>query len=254
MRTWVARRSPGLPLAAMHAALFATLGACGGNGMGEDPPEAGSNEPAVMRGDHPKLLIIGQDLGAIRGYMASGCCPRPDGLTAYIDFFDLFTPDDFGGLGLNTESEPINLEFDWNAGPVSAWKTATEFGVDGLAIGLSMTENEHPGGLDRLASGELDDHVRQLGRFFSMIPGPVYLRIGYEFDGARPSSRSGGSCSDSTLSSFQASSASLRPYSAWTTGRSGWSSAPPPWPPSSNKAAWAPMPHLPRQLTSASST
>ena len=137
-----------------------------------------------MAGDRPKLLIIGQDLGAIRGYMASGCCPTPDGLTAYIDFYDLFTPNDFGGLGLNADREPIDLEFDWDAGPVSTRKTATEFGIDGLAIGLSITENEHPGGLDRLVSGELDDHIRQLGYFFTTIPGPVYLRIGYEFDGA----------------------------------------------------------------------
>ncbi len=131
-----------------------------------------------------RLLIIGQDLGAIRGYMASDCCPTPDGLTAYVDFYDLFTPDDFGGLGIDADGQPIDLELDWNAGPVSAWKTSHEFGVDGLAIGLSLTENEHPGKLDRLASGEFDDHIRHLAAFCAMVDGTVYLRIGYEFDGA----------------------------------------------------------------------
>lgn len=143
---------------------------------------ADPNEAFVS--DEPRRLIIGQDLDAIRGYMASDCCPAPDGLTAYIDFYDIFTPDDFGGLGLDADGNPSDLEFDWRAGPVSAYKTVTEFGVDGLAIGLSITENEHPGKLARLAAGEFDAEIRQLARFFSMIEGPVWLRIGYEFDGA----------------------------------------------------------------------
>ena len=139
---------------------------------------------AVAVKSTPRVFIIGQDLGAIRGYMSSDCCPMPDGLTAYIDFYDILKPDDFGGLGLNQSGNPTDLELDWQAGPVSAYKTATEFGVDGLAIGLSLTENEHPGKLDLLAAGEFDDEIRQLAHFFAMIDGPVYLRIGYEFDGA----------------------------------------------------------------------
>ena len=131
-----------------------------------------------------KLLIIGQDLGAIRGYMASDCCPRPDGLTAYVDFYDVLKEGDFGGLGIDAEGNALNFEFDWGAGPVGAWQTATEFGVDGLAIGLSITENEHPGDMQRLIDGEFDEHIRQLALFMSLIRGPVYLRIGYEFDGA----------------------------------------------------------------------
>ena len=82
------------------------------------------------------------------------------------------------------DGNDAGFEFDWGAGPVSAWRTATEFGVDGLAIGLSITENEHPGGLRQLIDGELDAHIAQLALFFEKIPGPVYLRIGYEFDGA----------------------------------------------------------------------
>ena len=131
-----------------------------------------------------KLLIIGQDLGAIRGYMASSCCPRPDGLTAYVDFYDILKDGDFGGLGIDASGKDPGFEFDWGAGPVSAYRTATEFGVDGLAIGLSITENEHPGKLKRLVDGEFDREIRQLARFFALIEGPVYLRIGYEFDGA----------------------------------------------------------------------
>ena len=131
-----------------------------------------------------KLLIIGQDLGAIRGYMASDCCPRPDGLTAYVNFYDILKERSFGGLGINARGKDAGFEFDWGAGPVSAYRTATEFGVDGLAIGLSITEGEHPGKLKGIAAGQYDDEIRQLARFASLIKGPVYLRIGYEFDGA----------------------------------------------------------------------
>ena len=143
-------------------------------------------EPSVSStADTPqKLLIIGQDLGAIRGYMASVCCPQPDGLTAYVDFYDILKEGDFGGLGINLDGNDAGFEFDWQAGPVSAWRTATEFGIDGLAIGLSITENEHPGKLQKLVDGEFDAEITQLARFMSLIEGPVYLRIGYEFDGA----------------------------------------------------------------------
>ena len=150
--------------------ILASLPGCGGDATVDD-------------GEH-RLLILGQDLGAIRGYMASDCCPVPDGMTAYLDFYDLLKPGDFGGLGVDADGKPIDLELSWGSGPNSAWKTATEFGVDGLAIGLSITENEHPGKLTGLANGEYDAEIDQLGRFFGMIPGPVYLRIGYEFDGA----------------------------------------------------------------------
>jgi len=131
-----------------------------------------------------KLLIIGQDLDAIRGYMASDCCPRPDGLTAYLGIYNLLKEGSFGGLGIDNQGHPLDFETGWGAGPVGAWQTATEFGIDGLAIGLFIAENEHPGHLQQLIDGNFDDEIRQLARFFSLIKGPVYLRIGYEFDGA----------------------------------------------------------------------
>ncbi len=158
---------------------LATLAACAGG----NPSQPAVPLPPI---DSPgaRQLIIGQDLDAIRGYMASDCCPRPDGLTAYLDFYDLLETGDFGGLGIDAEGNDAGFELSWGAGPVSAWRTATEFGVDGLAIGLSITENEHPGKLRGLADGEFDAEIRQLAKFMSMINGPVYLRIGYEFDGA----------------------------------------------------------------------
>ena len=142
---------------------------CSAVGNQHDAFSAGGDSATAPAIDTARILIIGQDLGAIRGYMASECCPTPDGLTAYVDFYDILTPDNFGGLGLDLAGEPTELEFDWGAGAVSAYKTATEFGINGLAIGLSITENEHPGGLDRIVAGKHDSEIRQLARFFSMI-------------------------------------------------------------------------------------
>ena len=164
----------------LTASVAVTLAFLAGCGNSEAPVQ-----PAADSASGPqKLLIIGQDLGAIRGYMASDCCPKPDGLTAYLDFYDLLKEGDFGGLGMDLEGNDSGFEFDWNAGPVSAYRTATEFGIDGLAIGLSITENEHPGGLQGLVNGDFDAEIRQLAKFAGAIKGPVYLRIGYEFDGA----------------------------------------------------------------------
>jgi hypothetical protein len=147
--------------------------------------------PACSAGDpgsggiaeHKRLFIIGQDLGSVRDYVASGCCPQADANTMYLNFYALMSAEGgFGGLGIDPDGRPIEQEMDWGAGPANAWKSATEF-EGGLAIGLSMTENDHPGGLAQIVAGDFDENIRQLAKFFSMIEGPVYLRIGYEFDG-----------------------------------------------------------------------
>jgi hypothetical protein len=133
--------------------------------------------------ERKRLFIIGQDLGSVRDYQASGCCPQADANTMYLNFYALTSEEGgFGGLGIDLEGEPIDREFDWGAGMTNAWKSATEF-EGGLAIGLSMTENDNPDGLARIVAGEFDHNIRQLARFFSLINEPVYLRIGYEFDG-----------------------------------------------------------------------
>ena len=173
------RTRPPVIRAYLLIALLGALASCGDGAR----QEASGADPSGAKAP-PKQLIVGQDLGAIRGYMASGCCPLPDGLTAYVDFYDILADGDFGGLGIDADGEDAGFELDWNAGPVSAYRTATEFGVPDLAIGLSITENEHPGKLQRLADGEFRAEIRRLARFLDLVEGTVYLRIGYEFDGA----------------------------------------------------------------------
>ena len=130
------------------------------------------------------MFIVGQDLDAIRGYLDSACCPKPDGLTAYLSFYDLLSPErGYGGIGLDPAGTPTGLEHSWGAGPVNAYATATAFGADDLAIGLDLNASDRRGDLDRLVAGDYDANVAQLLRLFSHVRGTVYLRIGYEFDG-----------------------------------------------------------------------
>lgn len=141
--------------------------------------------PTVVSGDEPRLLFIGQDLDAIRGYLGSGCCPAPDGLTAYLSLYNLRSKaDGFGGLGLNERGEPVDVEHSWGAGPVNAHRTATAFGSEHLAVGLDFTEGARAGGIDAILAGAYDAEIDHLQHLFARVSGQVFLRIGYEFDGA----------------------------------------------------------------------
>ena len=134
-------------------------------------------------GSGDRLYIIGQDLDSVRAYYASDCCPQADGTTAYLDFYALTSAEKlFGGLGMDVDGHPTGEEANWGSGNASAWKSAVDF-PGGLAIGLWLTENENPGGLARIASGEFDENARQLARFIDAVGIPVWLRIGYEYDG-----------------------------------------------------------------------
>ncbi|MEM9839587.1 MAG: hypothetical protein AAF830_10605, partial [Pseudomonadota bacterium] len=158
---------------AFVAFAVALLWACTGAGIPQQKDE------------QRNLFFIGQDLGAIRDYVESGCCALADGGTAYIGLYNVLSEDnDFGGLGLAVDGTPIDLEGSWGSGPVNAHKTATEFNFEHLAIGLFIANNDEPGALAALVRGEHDDKVEHLAKLFVSVKGTVFLRIGYEFDGA----------------------------------------------------------------------
>lgn len=145
------------------------------------PISAETRKPAVI----PPLVFIGQDLGAIRSYSGSRCCAATDGTTAYINLYALLSEKrNFGGLGVDLAMRPVDSERGWGAGPVSAWKSAFEFDAPRLAIGVSITESDEPDGLRRILAGEFDAQIRHLANFVTAMKRPVFLRIGYEFDGA----------------------------------------------------------------------
>ena len=133
--------------------------------------------------DGKVLVFAGQDLASIGGLgeYTEGYAdyfPIPAGITLYTGI----GPNDgsFGGTndkGLHGIYETV----DSGNGPsnMSLIMQSTKFEQSALAIGLSMVNNE-----EKVAAGELDDNIQALGAFLlSLGDRPVFLRIGYEFDG-----------------------------------------------------------------------
>ena len=153
-------------------------------GVPENDPKVVDLTPLKEHVPPPqRLFILGQDLDALRGYYASDCCSTPDGTTAYLSLYRLREGADFGGLGYSPEGRLLKPEGSWGAGKVGAWQTVNEFNSQHIAIGLFIAENEVPDGLSRISQGEFDAEIDHLANFAKTVPGQVYLRVGYEFDG-----------------------------------------------------------------------
>ncbi|MEM6533517.1 MAG: hypothetical protein AAF654_12910 [Myxococcota bacterium] len=130
------------------------------------------------------MLIVGQDLGSIRGYSNSECCPTPAGVTTYVGLYDVLDREaHFGGLGVDETGTPTGVDADWGAGPINLFRLASEFPNQVLSIGLYIAEAGHPGALEKLLAGGFDEEVEHLGRVLASLERPTLLRIGYEFDG-----------------------------------------------------------------------
>ncbi|MEM9325075.1 MAG: endo-1,3-beta-xylanase [Bacteroidota bacterium] len=136
-------------------------------------------EPA----DGQVLLFVGQELESIGGIEA----PFNDG---YLDHFD--SP---AGFTMYTNFAPGDTSFgyvqkgldgtwttdDWGDSPsnLSLQLADPDFDDMAVAIGLSLVNHEMA-----VANGERDSLARAYGAFLkSLAPRPVFLRIGYEFDG-----------------------------------------------------------------------
>jgi hypothetical protein len=133
--------------------------------------------------DGQVLVFAGQDLASIGGL--------PDYNEGYADFFPvpagitLYTGLDsndgsFGGNNPNGLGG-IYETVDHGNGPsnMSLILSDSNYANVALAIGLSLVNHE-----DKVARGELDNNITALGEFLlSLGERPVFLRIGYEFDG-----------------------------------------------------------------------
>lgn len=132
-----------------------------------------------------QLLIIGQDLESIRDYRRDCVrCATPAGVTVYLGFYRLLDPaSNFGGLGQDAKGGNAP-DADWGAGITSAARAARENPESTLVLGLDISNGDHPGGLAEIGQGKHDDKIRRLARFCAGLNRPVFLRIGYEFDGS----------------------------------------------------------------------
>ena len=134
--------------------------------------------------DERILLIVGQDLDSVRDYTASGCCPEPAGITTYLALYKLLNGDlQYGGIGIDADGAPLDELADWGAGQSSLYTVMQEYPNSAIAVGLSIGENEQPNAMQGLIGGAFDPEIRHLAELLKTHPHPVFLRVGYEFDG-----------------------------------------------------------------------
>lgn len=117
------------------------------------------------------LLIIGQDVNSIAEYREYTDI-QPGGVTTYTNI---------------SEGQPLLLnglenDADWGAGHVNANDNLQNDPDAALAIGLYLVDTTGTS-LSHIIDGTHDDTIDQLGRFIDRASRPVFLRIGYEFDG-----------------------------------------------------------------------
>ena len=127
------------------------------------------------------LVFIGQDLEATGGL--------DDYANGYADHFDVPA-----GVTLYTNLSPGNKSYghynkgldgllnkaNWGAGDTWAkiYLDTPKFNNSALAIGLSFVHNEK-----KVAQGKHDLLIEKLGHWIKSANRPIFLRIGYEFDG-----------------------------------------------------------------------
>ena len=161
----------------MLVVLAMCLLACQAPPPGEAPPvEQVTASPPVIEGkftppDGQTLLILGQDLGAIADYKAA-LGLKPGGVTTYTNI---------------SETEPSLLNglespADWGAGDVNAAQNLEADPQAVLAIGLYIVDNSGTN-LAHIIDGTHNAAIDRLGTFIQRAARPVFLRIGYEFDG-----------------------------------------------------------------------
>jgi hypothetical protein len=118
------------------------------------------------------LLIIGQDLGAVGGFAApnnngyaENIPVRAGGITTYSSMPSL------GGL---------SMKINYGSGDICAQCITSNalYYNSTLAMGLYMVNQEK-----NMAEGGQDIQIKILGKWIKDTNRPVFLRIGYEFDG-----------------------------------------------------------------------
>ncbi|WP_339918097.1 1,4-beta-xylanase [Yeosuana marina] len=140
-------------------------------------PTMAKFEPA----DGECLFFIGQDLRAVGGLdnYTDGYCDHfdvPAGVTVYTGFSS--GAESFGYIQKGNDG--IKTVANWGAEDNCAqyYLDDADFNHSMIAIGLSLVDNEK-----KTATGEHDHLIRELAEWIKASNRPVFLRVGYEFDG-----------------------------------------------------------------------
>jgi hypothetical protein len=159
-----------VPWAAAAAASLAAAGVLFSEALGA---AVGQSDASLMTARFAdvntteRLLFIGQDLDSIGEYVDCVRIP-PHGFTTYTAIRD----SDAKSLdGLYSVAE-------YGAGPVDASALLRMYPNASLNLGLNLV-----GSLPGIVAGRRDHIIDRLGEFIAAAGRPIYLRIGYEFDG-----------------------------------------------------------------------
>jgi hypothetical protein len=106
------------------------------------------------------LLIIGQDINAIKGYLGAGN-PPPAGFSAYT----------------SVEGEGLTEMANNGGGIQNTWELGDNFPDTVLQLAFYMVDSA-----SKVAAGDVDANLDDIAKFIRGYDRPVYLRIGYEFD------------------------------------------------------------------------
>ncbi|MFR9778976.1 PA14 domain-containing protein [Micromonospora sp. MS34] len=150
-----------------------------GDGSPVPPPRPAPPVSKYYKGkfappDGKALMVVGQDLGGIKGYVQGGL-PAPGGTTTYCDIAEANQPYILYGCREDTV-------VDYGAGPVNAYDNLSDYPNSALVMGLYIVDNSGQN-LNHIVDGTSDQYIDNLGKLFKDDGRPVYLRIGYEFDG-----------------------------------------------------------------------
>jgi len=127
------------------------------------------------------LVFIGQDLEAVGGLpnYSNGYCDYFD-MPAGVTFYNNFSPGDESFGYYNRGNDGITQIDNWGAGDScgQCYLEDSKFKNTAFSIGLSLVNHEK-----KVAKGQHDHLVKDLALWIKSTNRPVFLRIGYEFDG-----------------------------------------------------------------------
>lgn len=132
--------------------------------------------------DGQLLFFIGQDMGAIGGINShqEGYCDYFDPPTGFTTYTNLSPGGQSFGFTMRG-NDGITTKANWGAGDICAQCILDDpdFQYSLVSIGLSLVGHEKA-----VAKGDRDDLIRELGLWIKGLgKRPVFLRVGYEFDG-----------------------------------------------------------------------
>eukprot|EP00210_Caulerpa_lentillifera_P005110 g4882.t1 len=116
--------------------------------------------------ENKTLFIVGQDLDTVRDFLSS-VIPNPSGTTSYTGIFN--NSNALGGL---------DSTVDYGSGNVCASAQAALAPDSFLVLGLCLKD-----ALEDIVLHKCDSQIDRLGEWIRNFGRPVFLRIGYEFDG-----------------------------------------------------------------------